>query len=294
MQAGSLVTAERLRFDFSHFQAVSADEIKQIEIEVNDMILSDEVRETEVVSIDEARKMGANALFGEKYGDIVRVVRMGDFSLELCGGTHLWHTSQVGLFKIISESSVGAGLRRIEAVTGEAAVKFVFEQEDLIRCAANALGASVIELIPSAQRLVSQVKELQGELGQIKSKEAKSKAGELADLAIEIKSIKVVITKVNTTDVPTLQKMADGIVDKLKSGVVLLAGVDEKIIFVCKASKDVVEKGVHCGNIVRDAAKITGGGGGGRPDFAQAGGKDLSKLDEAMEKAPGIIEGMIK
>lgn len=293
LQAGSLVTPERLRFDFSHFQAVTQDEIRQIEIEVNSIILADEARVTEVVSIDDARKMGANALFGEKYGDIVRVVRIGETSLELCGGTHLCHTSQVGLFKIISESSVGAGLRRIEAVTGSAALRFVHEQEDIINCAANAIGSSIAELIPAGERLVAQVKDLQMQIGQIKSKEAASKAGELADLAVEINSIKTVITKIDITDVPTLQKLADGIIDKLKSGVVLLAGVDEKIIFICKASKDVVEKGVHCGNIVRDAAKLTGGGGGGRPDFAQAGGRDISKLDEAMAKAPEIIANML-
>ena len=185
LQKGSVVEPDRLRFDFSHFQAVTPEELRAIEDEVNSMILADLPGVTVVTSVDEARKMGAMALFGEKYGDVVRVVKMGDVSTELCGGTHLSRSSQVGLFKLTSESSVGAGLRRVEAVTGEAAIKYVHDLEDQIRAAADALGSSVSEVVSAAQRAVQAARDAQKEVDQLKSQSAAESAGELAESAQE-------------------------------------------------------------------------------------------------------------
>lgn len=291
LQAGSVVDPNRLRFDFSHFQAVTPDEIRQIENKVNEMILEDAQANTIVTDIEEARKMGATALFGEKYGSVVRVVKMGEKSTEFCGGTHLAHTSQVGLFKIISESSVGAGLRRMEAVTGENAVKYVHGLEDQLRQTADALGApNVSEVVAVAEKTVNAAHEAQKQIDMMKSKNAAERAGELADSAEELGGVKYVISRLSTADVPTLQKLADSIADKLKTGVVVLAGVaDSKVMFVGKVTPNLVSKGFHAGNMLRDVAKIAGGGGGGRPEFAQAGGKDASKVEAALGRAAEII-----
>ncbi|MCE5314548.1 MAG: alanine--tRNA ligase [Armatimonadota bacterium] len=291
LQAGSVVEPGRLRFDFSHFQAVTREEIRRIENRVNELILEDVQSNVTISNIDEARKMGATALFGEKYGNEVRVVRMGDVSIELCGGTHLRHTGQVGLFKIMSESSVGAGIRRIEAVTGEAAVHYVNGIEDQLRKTAEALGASTSETVAAAERAVQAVKDAQREVDTLKSRGAAEQAGELAESAQDAGDIKFVTAAVQTVDVPTLQKLADGVADRLKSGVVVLAGVaDGKVLFVGKVTSDLVGKGFHAGNTLREVAKIAGGGGGGRPEFAQAGGKDASKVPDALVKAAEIIK----
>jgi alanyl-tRNA synthetase len=290
LQKGSVVDADRLRFDFSHFQAVTPDELRAIEDEVNSMILADLEASTVETSVDEARKMGATALFGEKYGDVVRVVRMGDESIELCGGTHLHHTAQVGLFKLTSESSVGAGLRRVEAVTGQGAVRFVHELEDQLRDTANALGAAPAELVSAAERTAAAAREAGKEIDRLKSKSAAEAGGDLADSAQEAGGVKFVTSTVATVDVPTLQKLADTITDKLVSGVVVLAGVaDGKVLFVGKVTSDLVPKGFSAGNMLREVAKVAGGGGGGKPEFAQAGGKDASKVDEALAKACELI-----
>ncbi len=290
LQAGSVVDPERLRFDFSHFQAVTAEELRQIEDRVNEMILADYSANTLVTSIDEARKMGATALFGEKYGDTVRVVSMGEHSTEFCGGTHLTHTSQIGLFKLVSESSVGAGLRRIEGVTGRASVQFVHQLEDKIRDAAAALGSSIVELVGSAERASQAVKDAAKELEKIRSREAVDKAADLAGSAKEANGIKFITYEAEGVDPATLQKLADNIADKLHSGVVVLAtGSEGKVVFVCKVTQDLVSKGFHAGNLVKEIARVAGGGGGGRPDFAQAGGKDASKIGEALALAAELI-----
>ncbi|MCE5322484.1 alanine--tRNA ligase [bacterium] len=291
LQKGSLVEPDRLRFDFSHFQAVTHDELRRIENRVNEFILEDVQANVTISNIDEARKMGATALFGEKYGNQVRVVKMGDVSIELCGGTHLQHTGQVGLFKLMSESSVGAGLRRIEAVTGEAAVHYVNEIEDQLQKTADALGSSISDTVSAAERAVQAAKDAQHEADVLKSRGAAEQAGELADSAQEVGGVKFVTASVSTVDVPTLQKLADGVADKLKSGVVVLAGVsDGKVLFIGKVTSDLVSKGFHAGNTLREVAKVAGGGGGGRPEFAQAGGKDASKVDQALAKAVDIIK----
>jgi len=291
LQKGSVVEPGRLRFDFSHFQAVTPEEMRRIEDHVNELVLADVQANTVVTNIDEARQMGATALFGEKYGSEVRVVKMGDVSVELCGGTHLCHTSQVGLFKLVSESSIGAGIRRIEAVTGEAAVRMVHEAEDQLRAVADALGSAPTETVASAQRTVNALREAQREIGQMKARGASEKAGDLAESAREANGVKYVTATLPTVDVPTLRKLADVTTDKLKSGMVVLAGVsDGKVLFVSKVTPDLVGRGFHAGNTLREVAKIAGGGGGGRPEFAQAGGKDASKVDEALAKAVEIIE----
>ncbi len=291
LQKGSVVEPGRLRFDFSHFQAVTPEEMRRIEDHVNELVLTDVQANTVVTNIDEARQMGATALFGEKYGSEVRVVKMGDVSVELCGGTHLRHTSQVGLFKLVSESSIGAGIRRIEAVTGEAAVRMVHEAEDQLRAVADALGSAPTEVVASAQRTVNALREAQREIGQMKARGASEMAGDLADSAREANGVKYVTATLPTVDVPTLRKLADVTTDKLKSGMVVLAGVsDGKVLFVSKVTPDLVGRGFHAGNTLREVAKIAGGGGGGRPEFAQAGGKDASKVDEALAKAVEIIE----
>lgn len=291
LQKGSVVEPGRLRFDFSHFQAVTPEEMRQIEDKVNELVLEDVQANTVVTNIDEARKMGATALFGEKYGNEVRVVKMGDVSIELCGGTHLCHTSQVGMFKLLSESSIGAGVRRIEAVTGEGAVQLVHDLEDQLKAAADALGTTAGELVGAVERNVGALRDLQSEIGQLKAKGAADMAGDLVESAQEIGGVKYATATLPTVDVPTLQKLADVTVDKLKSGIVVLAGVaDGKVLFVGKVSADLVGKGFHAGNTLREVAKVAGGGGGGKPEFAQAGGKDASKVDAALAKAVEIIK----
>ncbi|MCX8053259.1 MAG: alanine--tRNA ligase [Armatimonadetes bacterium] len=290
LQSGSLVEPDRLRFDFSHFQALTSDELRRIEDEVNSMILADLESCVTVTDLDEARRMGAIALFGEKYGDKVRVVRMGDRSVELCGGTHLRHTSQVGLFKITAESSIGAGLRRIEAVTGAESARYVRELEDQVRQVADALGASQADILTAAERMSQALREARQEIDALKSRTASESAGEIASTAQEIAGVRFVAAAVPTSDVSTLHKLIDSVADRLRSGVVVLAGVsDGKVLFVGKVTSDLVERGFHAGNILRDVAKVAGGGGGGKPEFAQAGGKDPSKVDEALAKAVEII-----
>ncbi len=290
LQAGSVVDPDRLRFDFSHFQAVTPEELRSIEDMVNDMVLADLPAQTVETSVEEAREMGATALFGEKYGDRVRVVKMGDCSVELCGGTHLGRTSQIGLFKLVSESSIGAGLRRVEAVTGHAALKYVHEAEDRLHETAHALGSSVVEVVSAAERAVQSAKDAQREIDKLKSRDAADRAGSLAEAAEDLGGVRLVTASLDTADLPTLQKLADGIADKLGSGVVVLAGVaDGKVLFVSKVTSDLTAQGFHAGNTLREVAKIAGGGGGGKPEFAQAGGRDASKVSDALAKACEIV-----
>ncbi len=289
LQSGSVVEPDRLRFDFSHFQAVTPDEMRRIEDEVNLMILNDLPAETLTTDLQKARQMGATALFGEKYGDQVRVVKMGDESIELCGGTHLCHTSQVGLFKLTSESSIGAGVRRIEAVAGEAALRYIRDLEDQLHGAAKALGAAPSELVSAAERTAQAARESQKQIDRLKSKGAAETAAELADSASEAGGARFVTASIPTTDVPTLQKLADGVADRLESAIVVLAGTgDGKVLFVAKVTADLAARGFHAGDLVREVAQVTGGSGGGKPEFARAGGKDASTVDEALGKAAEI------
>ncbi|EYE89662.1 alanyl-tRNA synthase [Fervidicella metallireducens AeB] len=293
-QSGSLVTPERLRFDFTHFEAISHEDLKKIETLVNEKIMDAIDVETIETSIEEARKMGAVALFGEKYGSSVRVVKAGDFSMELCGGTHVANTASVGMFKVISESGVAAGVRRIEAVTGKGALEYVEGLENTIKEAAAALKTSVKDITRRVETVMTELKEKEKEIEVLKAKMASNVADEIINNAVDIKGVKAV-TAVVELDADGLRGLGDKLRDKLGKSVVVLASTkDDKVTFIAMASKEAVSSGVHAGNIIREVAKIAGGGGGGRPDMAQAGGKDKTKVKEALEVVNGLVESMIK
>jgi alanyl-tRNA synthetase len=290
-QSGSSVDSERLRFDFTHFSAMTSEELSRVEKEVNEKILEAISVNVSEMPIDEARKLGAMALFGEKYGSTVRVVKIGDYSLELCGGTHLVNTSEAGLVKIQGESGVAAGVRRIEALTGEAAISYYQEQESLLKSVAGVLKSSVVDSVKKADSLNIQIKELEKELEILRNKLISSSMDDILSKVKVIKGINVLSARFDHLDGDGLRNTGDTLKNKLNTGVVILAsGKDGKVSLVVMATKDVVEKGIHCGNIIREASKACGGGGGGRPDMAQAGGKDVSKIDEALKVAVAVIE----
>lgn len=294
-QKGSLVAPDRLRFDFSHYQAMTPEELREVERMVNERAMADQPVTTVVVDIAEAQQMGAMALFGEKYGEKVRVVRMGDFSMELCGGTHVERTGQIGLFRILSESSVGSGLRRIEAVTGHGVIEHLEAQESLLRDAAQALNTRPAEVPARIAAQADQIRELERRLQELQQQQAGSQAEALLSQAVEVNGVKLLATPAGEADRDALTRMADTLADKLRSGVVVLAGLSNNtVIFVAKVTPDLVKRGAHAGNLVREVAKVAGGGGGGRPDFAQAGGKDPSKLESALGKAAEVLAAQLK
>lgn len=293
-QSGSLVAQDRLRFDFTHFEGISSEDLKRVENIVNDMIMEAADVTTVETSIDEARKMGATALFGEKYGSVVRVVKAGDFSMELCGGTHVRNTSSIGMFKIISEGGVAAGVRRIEAVTGKGALHYIEEVENILSNVSSMLKTSNKDVVRRIEHMTNEIREKDKEIEELKSKLAAGAADDIINSAREIKGVKVVSSIVDS-DVDGMRELGDRLRDKLGKSVVVLASTkDDKVTFITMASKDAVAAGAHSGNIVREIAKIAGGGGGGRPDMAQAGGKDKTKVKDALEAVYGLIEGMIK
>jgi len=294
-QAGSLVEPDRLRFDFAHFTAMTPEEIAKVEKEVNDKILESIMVETMELPIDEAKRLGATALFGEKYGSIVRVVKIGDYSMEFCGGTHLKATSQAGFIKIVSESGVAAGVRRIEALTGEAALAYLHDREKLISDISTALKTSPQDSVKRIESIMTELKNAQKEIEQLRSKLVSSSLDEVLSKAIDVNGVKVVKARFDQLDMEALRNTGDTIRNKLGSGLVVLgSGYEGKVSFVVMATKDVVSKGIHSGNIIREVAKIAGGGGGGRPDMAQAGGKDISKLDEALDYSVKVVEAQLK
>ena len=289
-QAGSYVSAERLRFDFTHFAAMTADEIKEVERLVNDAIFASYDVHTDEMSIVEARNRGAMALFGEKYGEVVRVVDMGGYSIELCGGAHLKNTAQVGSFKILSENGVAAGVRRIEAVTGKEALKHYQAQEDEIKEICRLVKSTPDKLLARLEQLLAEQKETAKELEKLKAKMAGGAADEMLNSKVEIGGVAVLAAEVKDMDGNALRTMGDQLKQKLGSGVVVLAsGKDGKVNLMAMATDDVVKKGVHAGNIIKAAAAVCGGGGGGRPNMAQAGGKDASKIADALEKAKEVV-----
>ncbi len=289
-QAGSLVSPERLRFDFSHFQGMTPEEIRTVEEEVNRHVLEDLPVTTTLSSIEEARKTGAMALFGEKYGQVVRIISIGDISKELCGGTHLQRTSEVGFLKIVSEGSVAAGVRRIEALTGSGALQYVRGLEDRLQEIADRLQATQQDILNAIDRLQSTVKDQQQALDALQSKSASAEADELVAKAIELPGFKAVCAQAASAGTDALSRLADEIAGRLGSAVVVLGSVsDGKVLFVTKVSPDLVGRGLHAGNIIREVAKTAGGGGGGKPEFAKAGGKDSSKLEAALAKAAALI-----
>ena len=288
-QKGSLVAPERLRFDFTHTQPMTPEEIKHIEEIVNAHVLEDtEVTIFTDIPIAEARARGAMALFGEKYGDSVRMVEIPGFSLELCGGIHLDHTSQVGLFKIVSESGVASGVRRIEAVTGAGAYEFVQKREETLAQIAGLLKANTNDVLTATERLLAQRQDLEKQNRQLRTGGGSAQATELTPQDLD--GVAVVVKQLDNADPEMLANLADTTAQKLHSAVIVLGTVNAgKVSFAAKVTPDLIAQGVHAGNLVREVAKITGGGGGGRADFAQAGGRDPGKLAEALAAVPSLI-----
>ena len=294
-QKGSLVTPTRLRFDFAHFQPMTAEEIQKVEALVNQEIQAALPVVTQVMGIEEAKKSGAMALFGEKYGEEVRVVSMGEFSKELCGGTHVANTSQITLFKIVSESGVAAGVRRIEALTGNNVIQYYRQMEENLHQLAKTLKTTPAELSDRAEHLLKEVKELQSENESLKSKLAQESLGDVTDQVTEVKGVKVLAAAVDGVDMNGLRDLGDQLKEKLGEGVVVLASsMGGKVSLLAMATPGAMEKGAHAGNLIKAAAAIVGGGGGGRPNMAQAGGKNPEKIGEAIAKIPELVEGQLK
>lgn len=283
-QAGSLVGPDRLRFDFSHFGQITSEELEKIEAIVNEQIWQSLEVEINYKDIEEAKAMGAMALFGEKYGKIVRVVQVGDYSLELCGGCHVPNTASIGLFKIQSESGIGAGTRRIEAVTGESAYKLMNEQITVLKDASGKLKTNPKDLSARIDVLLGEMKQLQRENESLAAKLGNIEAGSLVSKAKEVNGITVLAEKVQASDMNNLRNMADDLKQKLGSAVVVLGSVNEgKVNIIAGVTDDLIKKGFHAGKAVKEVAAKCGGGGGGRPDMAQAGGKDPEKLESALQ-----------
>ncbi|MGE6625777.1 alanine--tRNA ligase [Bacillus pumilus] len=290
-QAGSLVNENRLRFDFSHFGQVTKEELSQIEKMVNEKIWEGISVAIDLKPIAEAKEMGAMALFGEKYGDIVRVVQVGDYSIELCGGCHVQNTAEIGLFKIASESGIGAGTRRIEAVTGKGAYEELNDQLTILEQAASELKSNTKDVPKRIASLQVDLKEVQRENESLLAKLSQAEAGSILEKVTEIGGVKVLTEKVNAKDMNHLRTMVDDLKAKLGSAVIVLGAVQNgKVNISAGVTKDVIEKGLHAGKLVKQAAEICGGGGGGRPDMAQAGGKQPEKLEEAL----AIVEESVK
>jgi len=293
-QAGSYVDGERLRFDFSHFSAMTPEELEKVENIVNEKIAENIMVDTQVMTMEEAKKTGAMALFGEKYGDTVRVVMMGDFSREFCGGTHVKNTGAIGAFKILSESGVAAGVRRIEALTGNGVMKYYKEMEDKLYEVAKALKATPANVVEKAEHLLAENKALHGELESMKSKAAKDALGDVMNQVMEVKGVRLLAAKVSGVDMNGLRDLGDQLKEKLGEGVILLASdLDGKVNLVAMATEDAMKKGAHAGNLIKGIAALVGGGGGGRPNMAQAGGKNPGGIEAAIAEAEKVLDGQI-
>ena len=294
-QSGSYQDGERTRFDFSHGQAMTAEEIKKVEAIVNEKIAEDLPVETKVMSLEEAKKTGAMALFGEKYGDTVRVVMIGDFSRELCGGTHVGHTGDIASFKILSESGVAAGIRRIEALTGRNVTAYYQEMEEKLAETARILKTTPASLTERAEHLMAELKALQSENESLKSKAAKEALGDVMDQVVEVNGVKLLATKVSGVDMNGLRELGDQLKSKIAEGiVVLMSDLDGKVNMVAMATDGAMKKGAHAGNLIKGIAALVGGGGGGRPNMAQAGGKNPAGIDEAIKKSAEVLKEQIK
>ena len=294
-QKGSLVTPDRLRFDFAHFQAMTPEEIEKVEAIVNEEIAKALPVETKVMSLEEAKKTGAMALFGEKYGDSVRVVCMGDFSRELCGGTHVANTSEIATFKIVSEAGVAAGVRRIEALTGDGVFAYYKEAEKELAEAAKLLKTTPAGILEKIAGLQNEIKALQSENESLKSKLAKDALGDVMDQVCEVNGVKFLPAKVEGVDMNGLRDLGDQLREKIGEGVVLIASVtDGKVSLMAAVTDGAMKQGAHAGNLIKGIAALVGGGGGGRPNMAQAGGKNPAGVDAALEKAKEVLAGQIK
>ena len=294
-QAGSSVNEDRLRFDFTHFSAMTPEELKKVEDIVNEKIAAALPVVVKNMPIEEAKKTGAQALFGEKYGDIVRVVNMGDFSIEFCGGTHVQNTSEITAFKIISETGVAAGVRRIEALTSEGLMKYYDELEEKLKNAAHLLKATPDNLADKITHLITENKALHSEVESLKSRMAQDAVGDVMDQVKEVKGVKLLAAEVDGVDMNGLRDLGDQLKEKLGDGVVVLASAnDGKVSLMATATDGAMKKGAHAGNLVKGIAGCVGGGGGGRPNMAQAGGKNPAGIRDALEKAAEVLEGQIK
>ena len=294
-QKGSLVTPDRLRFDFAHFQAMTQEELAQVEAMVNEEIQAALPVVTEVMSIEDAKKTGAMALFGEKYGDSVRVVSMGDFSKELCGGTHVSNTGVITTFKIVSEAGIAAGVRRIEALTGDGVFGYYKEMEQKLAQIAALLKTTPAEAVDKIAHLQAEVKELHSENESLKAKLAQEAVGDVMNQVKEVKGTKLLAVSVADVDMNGLRDLGDQLKEKLGEGVVVLASVNGgKVNLLAMVTDSAMKAGAHAGNLVKGMAAVVGGGGGGRPNMAQAGGKNPEKVPEALEKAAELLEGQLK
>lgn len=295
-QAGSFVTKDRLRFDFSHFQAMSVEEIKEVENIVNREIANALPVITKEMSIEDARATGAMALFGEKYGESVRVVTMGDFSVELCGGTHVSNTGSIGMFKIVSEAGIAAGVRRIEALTAQGVLNYYSTIEEELYLAAKTAKTEPALLVKKIESMYEDIKNLTSENNKLKSKMANEAAGDVLSQVIDINGVKFLGIKVDDMDMNDLRNLGDSLKDRIGEGVILIASSqgEDKVNLMAMATMEAIARGAHAGNIIKSVAVIVGGGGGGRPNMAQAGGKDASKVDEALIKAKEILEEQIQ
>ena len=293
-QAGSFVDANRLRFDFSHFSAMTREELDKVEAIVNAKIEEDMAVITQEMSVEDAKKSGAMALFGEKYGETVRVVSMGDFSTELCGGTHVKNTGAIGSFKIVSESGVAAGVRRIEALTGNGVTAYYKELEANMEKAAKLLKANPDKVTEKIEHLLAEMKALQSENESMKSKLAKDALGDVMDQVQEVKGVKLLATSVQGVDMNGLRELGDQLKEKLGEGVVVLASdCDGKVNLIAMVTDDVMKKGAHAGNLIKGIAALVGGGGGGRPNMAQAGGKNPAGIPDAIAKVAEVLEAQL-
>lgn len=293
-QAGSFVNADRLRFDFSHFSAMTPEELTRVEQMVNDEIAAGLTVDTQEMSVEDAKKTGAMALFGEKYGDKVRVVRMGDFSTELCGGTHVRNTNSIAAFKIISEAGIAAGVRRIEALTGNGVFAYYQELEDTLEQAARIVKTNPAALTEKLEHMMAEMKSMQSEIESLKSKAAKDALGDVMDQVTEVKGVKLLAAKVDGVDMNGLRDLGDQLKEKLGEGVVVIISASEdKVNLIAMATDGAMAKGAHAGNLIKGIAGLVGGGGGGRPNMAQAGGKNPAGVDAALKETVSVLEGQL-
>ena len=290
-QAGSLVDGHHLRFDFSHFAAMTDEELNRVENLVNEKIEENLEVVTEEMSVEDAKRAGAMALFGEKYGETVRVLSMGDFSIELCGGTHVKNTGTISSFKIISESGVAAGVRRIEALTGKGVTAYYQQMEKSLEQAAKVLKTTPGKVTEKIEHLLAELKGLQSENESMKSRLAKDALGDVMDQVKEIKGVNLLAASLKGVDMNGLRELGDQLKEKLGEGVILLASETEgKVNLMAMATDEAMKKGAHAGNLIKGIASLVGGGGGGRPNMAQAGGKNPGGIAEALEEAVRILE----
>ena len=294
-QKGSLVTPDRLRFDFAHFSAMTAEELAKVEAIVNEEIQRDLPVVTEVMNIEAAKASGATALFDEKYADDVRVVTMGDFTKELCGGTHVSNTGKIMTFKLVSEAGVAAGVRRIEALTGEAVFAYYKEVEKTLAEAAKAAKSTPANLVEKIEHMLADMKAMQSEIESLKSKAAKDALGDVMNQVVEVKGVKLLATSVADVDMNGLRDLGDQLKEKLGEGVVVIASeANGKVNLIAMATDEAMAKGAHAGNLIKGIAALVGGGGGGRPNMAQAGGKNPAGIPDAVAKVSEVLEGQIK